>query len=116
MLAKDFVDRSGFKELPQVLMNGVPIDTKSLTADDFEEAIMMALMRETNSLQKAVYKNQLREENDVVDYLMKQPNIMPRLNERILRKDPEYIDINGDGLPTLKLVEQKKIFFTFKYY
>lgn len=85
-------------------MNGVPIDTKSLTADDFEEAIMMALMRETNTLQKAVYKNQLRDENDVIDFLMKQPNIMPRLNERILRKDPEYIDINGDALPTLKLV------------
>ena len=65
-LAKDFLERSGLKTTPQVLLNGVPIDAKSLTAEDFEEAIMMGLMRETNSLQKAVYKNLL---NDQVNYL-----------------------------------------------
>lgn len=102
-LAKDFVERAGFKELPQVLMNGVPIDTKSLTSEDFEEAVMMALMRDTNSLQKAVYRNQLKDEDNVLDYLMKQPNIMPRLNDRILRKEPNYIDLNGDELQNLKL-------------
>ena len=58
-LAKDFLDRSGFKDTPQVLMNGVPIESKSLNGEDFEEAIMMGLMRETNTLQKAVYKNTL---------------------------------------------------------
>ena len=61
-LAKDFLDRSGFKETPQVLMNGVPIDSKSLNGEDFEEAIMMGLMRETNTLQKAVYKNSLTDQ------------------------------------------------------
>ena len=40
-LAKDFLDRSGFKDTPQVLMNGVPIESKSLNGEDFEEAIMM---------------------------------------------------------------------------
>ena len=40
-------------------MNGVPIESKSLNGEDFEEAIMMGLMRETNTLQKAVYKNTL---------------------------------------------------------
>ena len=43
-------------------MNGVPIDSKSLNGEDFEEAIMMGLMRETNTLQKAVYKNILSDQ------------------------------------------------------
>jgi hypothetical protein len=35
---------------------------------------------------------------------MKQPNIMPRLNDRILNKDAAvYIDINGDPVHSLKV-------------
>jgi hypothetical protein len=34
---------------------------------------------------------------------MKQPNIMPRLNDRILTKDATYIDINGDPVHSLKV-------------
>jgi len=63
------MDRSGFKDTPQVLLNGVPIDSKSLTAEDFEEAIMMGLMRETNALQKAVYKNSLNDQVKIILHL-----------------------------------------------
>ncbi len=59
-------------------MNGVPLDASKLNGEDFEEAVMMALMKETNELQRAVYRGRLTDSDDVVDYLMKQPNIMPR--------------------------------------
>ena len=65
-----------------MLMNGVPFDQKNLEEDEFEEAVMMSIMRTTNELQRAVYKNLLQEKDDVLDYLMRQPNIMPRLNDR----------------------------------
>ena len=57
-LAKDFLDRSGFnaEDLPQVLMNGVPLDKKHMKGEDFEEALMMSIMRETQTVQKAVYR------------------------------------------------------------
>ena len=31
--AKEFVSRSGFKEFPQVLMNGIPFDKKNLEGE-----------------------------------------------------------------------------------
>ena len=113
-LAKDFTERSGFKKLPQVLMNGVPMEEKNLEAESFEEELMMAIMRATNELQKAVYHNKLQEGDDVLDYLMRQPNIMPRLNDRVLKpasssssdtasKGDEYLELAGDVLPALKM-------------
>ena len=47
-------------------------------------------------------------QDDVLDYLMKQPNIMPRLNDRILGKDSAtYIDLNGDAIRSLKVPKSK---------
>ncbi len=105
-LAKDFLSRSGFKpaELPQVLMNGVPLDKKNLNGEDFEETLMMSIMRETQTVQKAVYRNELNDNDDCLDYMMKQPNIMPRLNDRVLKtEDSTVLDLTGEALPNLKL-------------
>jgi hypothetical protein len=41
---------------------------------------------------------------------MKQPNIMPRLNDRILTKDTTYIDLNGDALRSLKVDLEKLLY------
>ena len=105
VLAKDFIDRSGLVlDSPQVLMNGVPMDQSNLNAEDFEEALMMAIMKETTPIQKAIYHNKLKDEDDCLDYLMKQPNIMPRLNDRILKsEDLNFLDLTGESLPSLKL-------------
>ena len=47
-LSADFISRSGLgEELPQVLMNGVPMEQKYLTGEDFEEQLLTALMKET---------------------------------------------------------------------
>jgi len=77
-LAAGFVARTGFKKLPQLLMNGVPMEEKALEEESLEEELMVAVMRTTSELQKAVYHNKLKEGQDVLEYLMMQPNIMPR--------------------------------------
>jgi len=83
-LSEDFITRSGLGSLPQVLMNGVPFEQKYLTSEDFEEQLLTTIMKETQVLQRAVYKNQLTDSMDILDYLMQRENIMPRLNHRIL--------------------------------
>ena len=57
---------------------------------------MLSIMRETTTVQKAIYRNQLRDDDDCLDYMMKQPNIMPRLNDRILKADnAAFVDLTG---------------------
>ncbi|KAE8746395.1 hypothetical protein FOCC_FOCC006890 [Frankliniella occidentalis] len=86
-LAREFVERSGFRNLPQALMNGIPLSDKMLTADEFEEAVLSEIMSQTPIYQKAVYKGELRDSDNVIDFIMERPNIMPRLNERILNSE-----------------------------
>ena len=50
------------------------------------------------------FRNQLTDDDDCLDYLMKQPHIMPRLNDRILKdEDSVFLDYTGESLPSLKL-------------
>lgn len=77
-LAKDFIKRTGFKKFPQALLNGVPLPSDQLNADSFEEAVLSAIMSQTPMIQKAVYRGEITEGDDVLEYLMKQPNVMPR--------------------------------------
>lgn len=77
-VATDFVERLGFKTTPQALMNGVPLTQSQLNTDDFEETILTEIMQQTHSLQKSVFNGDLTDHQDVVDYLMNQPHIMPR--------------------------------------
>ncbi|XP_047366597.1 UDP-glucose:glycoprotein glucosyltransferase isoform X4 [Vespa velutina] len=86
-LASDFVKRSGFKKFPQALLNGVPLSPARLNADSFEETVLATIVSQTPALQKAVYRGEVTEGDDVVDFIMNQPNVMPRLNERILKID-----------------------------
>jgi len=83
-LSEDFISRTGLGSLPQVLMNGVPFQQKHLNTEDFEEQLLTSIMAETQVLQRAVYKNQLTDKVEMLDYLMDRENIMPRLNQRIL--------------------------------
>ncbi|KAH8301152.1 hypothetical protein KR018_003806 [Drosophila ironensis] len=98
-LASEFVQRLGFadKGQPQALLNGVPMPSNIITADsDFEEAIFTEIMSHTTNLQKAVYKGEMTDNDVAIDYLMNQPHVMPRLNQRILsQEDVKYLDING---------------------
>jgi hypothetical protein len=44
-----------------VLLNGVALDENSLNGDEFEETVLTELMRQTSSLQKALFRG--RNEN-----------------------------------------------------
>ncbi|EDW79389.1 uncharacterized protein Dwil_GK20450 [Drosophila willistoni] len=98
-LSEEFVQRLGFadKGQPQALLNGVPMPSSIVTADsDFEEAIFTEVMTQTANLQKAVYRGEMTDSDVAIDYLMNQPHVMPRLNQRILsQEDVKYLDING---------------------
>lgn len=95
-LSSEFISRLGSKIMPQVLLNGVPIDQAALNSDDLEEAILSEIMQQTPKLQKAVYRGELDDSMEVINYLMSQPHVMPRLNDIILAHDNiNYLDVSG---------------------
>ncbi|XP_055694605.1 UDP-glucose:glycoprotein glucosyltransferase [Lutzomyia longipalpis] len=95
-LSMEFVQRLGSAASPSALVNGVPLPSNSLTTDDFEELVLTEIMSQTPTLQKAVYKGELSDSDDVVDYLMGLPHVMPRLNAKILTtEDVQYLDVSG---------------------
>ncbi|KAJ8920947.1 hypothetical protein NQ315_015740 [Exocentrus adspersus] len=100
-LSSDFIERTGLTTFPQVLLNGVPLPENQITADDFEEAILQEVITQTPLFQKAIYRGKLLDTDDVIDYIMNQPNVMPRLNDRILNKDKSfYLDMSGTATST----------------
>lgn len=95
-LSLEFVERLGFKDSPQALVNGVPMQKSLLNADDFEETIFTEVMSQTSTLQKSVYKGDLTDSEGIIDYLMNQAHVMPRLNQRILStENTKFIDLSG---------------------
>lgn len=95
-LSQEFVERLGHSKSPAVLMNGVPISDALLTADDFEEAVLQEIVQQTPVLQKAVYKGELTDTDNILDYLMDQTHVMPRLHPMILNAaESVYIDLSG---------------------
>lgn len=77
-LASDFIKRCGFKKFPQALLNGVPLTPSQSNSESYEEAVLSTIMSQTSMLQKAVYRGEVTEGDDVVDFLMSQTNVMPR--------------------------------------
>lgn len=77
-LANDFIKRCGFKKFPQAMLNGVPLTPAQINSESYEEAVLSAIMSQTPMLQKAVYRGEVTEGDDVVDFIMNQPNVMPR--------------------------------------
>lgn len=102
-LSQEFVGRLGMKTSPQALLNGVLLPQNTLNSDDFEETILTEIMQQTPTIQKAVYRGDLNDGEPVIDFLMKQPHVMPRLNQRILSADdPVFLDVSGNAHPDLE--------------
>lgn len=78
-IAGEFLERLGSETTPQVLMNGVPLQQVLLNTDEFEETILTEILQQTQALQKSVYNGELTDRQEVLDYLMTMPHIMPRL-------------------------------------
>lgn len=100
-LSEEFVAKIGNNNYPQVLINGVPLSDDSATpvtssVELLEEALVTSLSRHTGKLQRAVFRGELSDNDDAVDYLMKQPHVMPRLNRRVLSSESsQYLDLSG---------------------
>ncbi|CAG9575933.1 unnamed protein product [Danaus chrysippus] len=99
-LAEEFVSKLGNNKFPQVIVNGVPLYDEGSGAlssvELLEEALVTALSRHTARLQRAVFRGNLADSDDAVEYLMKQPHIVSRLNRRVLASEPsQYLDLSG---------------------
>lgn len=81
-VSEEFIERLGFKSSPQALLNGVPLQQSTLNSEDFEETLLTEIMQQTPNIQKAVYTGELSDSDDVIDYLMKLPHVMPRYEYR----------------------------------
>lgn len=109
-LSSEFIERLGVEKSPQGLLNGVLLSDKSLNKEDFEELIITEIMQQTPTLQKAVYKGDLSDSENVVDYLMQQPHVMSRLNQRILsNEDSPNSHLNMNSGSAFEDIEDVKV-------
>uniref|UniRef100_A0AAQ4QWN4 UDP-glucose ceramide glucosyltransferase-like 1 n=1 Tax=Gasterosteus aculeatus aculeatus TaxID=481459 RepID=A0AAQ4QWN4_GASAC len=85
----------GLGSLPLALFNGVPLSPDEMDPEELETIILQRIMDTTTTFQRAVFTGQLTEGSSVVDYLMEQPNVVPRMNPLILSTDRKYLDFTG---------------------
>ncbi|KAJ0070361.1 hypothetical protein NL108_007747, partial [Boleophthalmus pectinirostris] len=119
-----FYKKSGLGALPLALFNGVPLSPDEMDPDELETVLLQRIMDTTNVFQRAVFmvpkqkqhsdisegipnshpqsflsfKGQLTEGTDVVDYLMEQANVVPRMNSIILSNDRKYLDFTANPI------------------
>ncbi|KAG7227632.1 hypothetical protein INR49_005447 [Caranx melampygus] len=90
-----FYKKSGLGALPLALFNGVPLSPDEMDPEELETIILQRIMDTTTAFQRAVFMGQLTEGSDVVDYLMEQANVVPRMNPLILGTDRKYLDFTA---------------------
>ncbi|XP_019129729.2 UDP-glucose:glycoprotein glucosyltransferase 2 isoform X2 [Larimichthys crocea] len=90
-----FYKKSGLGDLPLALFNGVPLSSDEMDPDELETIILQRIMDTTTAFQRAVFMGQLTEGSDVVDYLMEQANVVPRMNPLILNTERQYLDFTA---------------------
>uniref|UniRef100_A0A8D0CMX4 UDP-glucose ceramide glucosyltransferase-like 1 n=1 Tax=Sander lucioperca TaxID=283035 RepID=A0A8D0CMX4_SANLU len=100
--------KSGLGALPLALFNGVPLSPDEMDPDELETIILQRIMDTTTAFQRAVTDGL-----DVVDYLMEQANVVPRMNPLILSTDRKYLDFTahpGDLDKTAVMAKRMKYF------
>ncbi|KAM8856453.1 UDP-glucose:glycoprotein glucosyltransferase 2 isoform 2-T2 [Spinachia spinachia] len=90
-----FYKKSGLGSLPLALFNGVPLSPDEMDPEELETIILQRIMDTTTTFQRAVFTGQLTEGSSVVDYLMEQANVVPRMNPLILSTDRKYLDFTA---------------------
>ncbi|XP_060690892.1 UDP-glucose:glycoprotein glucosyltransferase 1 isoform X2 [Hemiscyllium ocellatum] len=93
---KDYYKQSGLGPLPIALYNGMPYQREQLDPDELETVTMHKILDNTAFFQKVVYLGELNNEMDVVDFIMNQPSIVPRINSRILSSERDYLDFSAE--------------------
>uniref|UniRef100_A0A671PIT4 UDP-glucose ceramide glucosyltransferase-like 1 n=1 Tax=Sinocyclocheilus anshuiensis TaxID=1608454 RepID=A0A671PIT4_9TELE len=92
---KAYYEQTGVGPLPVVLYNGMPLQREQLDPDELETVVMHKILETTNFFQRTVYLGELNSDHDVVDFIMNQPNVVPRINSRILSTSRNYLDLSA---------------------
>ncbi|KAK7904184.1 hypothetical protein WMY93_016791 [Mugilogobius chulae] len=92
--AKAYYAQTGVGPLPVVLYNGIPYQREQLDPDEMETVTMQKILETTTFYQRAVYLGELATDHDVIDYIMNQPNVVPRINPRVLSTSRTYLDLS----------------------
>ncbi|KAL7881321.1 hypothetical protein AOLI_G00081690 [Acnodon oligacanthus] len=90
-----FYRKSGLGALPVALFNGVLLSSEEMDPDELETILLQRIMDTTNFFQRAVFMGQISEGMDVVDFLMDQANVVPRINPVVLSPDRRYLDFTA---------------------
>ncbi|KAG1946091.1 UDP-glucose:glycoprotein glucosyltransferase [Pimephales promelas] len=90
-----FYRKSGLGALPVCLFNGVPLSSEEMDPEELETVLLQKIMETTNFFQRSVFMGQITESGDVVDFLMEQANVVPRINPLILSSERRYLDFTS---------------------
>ncbi|XP_014855247.1 PREDICTED: UDP-glucose:glycoprotein glucosyltransferase 1 isoform X2 [Poecilia mexicana] len=92
---KAYYEQTGVGPLPVVMYNGIPYQREQLDPDELETTTMQKILETTSFYQRAVYLGELATDHDVVDFIMNQPNVVPRINSRVLSTSRTYLDLSN---------------------
>uniref|UniRef100_A0A8C2EJX0 UDP-glucose ceramide glucosyltransferase-like 1 n=1 Tax=Cyprinus carpio TaxID=7962 RepID=A0A8C2EJX0_CYPCA len=93
---RGFYRKSGLGALPIGLFNGVPLSSEEMDPEELETVLLQKIMETTNFFQR------ITESVDVVDFLMEQANVVPRINPLILSSERRYLDFTSSpGSPLM---------------
>uniref|UniRef100_A0AAR2L2Z5 UDP-glucose ceramide glucosyltransferase-like 1 n=1 Tax=Pygocentrus nattereri TaxID=42514 RepID=A0AAR2L2Z5_PYGNA len=92
---KAYYEQTGVGPLPVVMYNGMPLQREQLDPDELETTVMHKILETTSFFQRAVYLGELATDHDVLDFIMNQPNVVPRINSRILTTTRTYLDLSS---------------------
>ncbi|XP_015248212.1 PREDICTED: UDP-glucose:glycoprotein glucosyltransferase 1 isoform X2 [Cyprinodon variegatus] len=92
---KAYYEQTGVGPLPVVMYNGIPYQRDQLDPDELETTTMQKILETTSFYQRAVYLGELATDHDVVDFIMNQPNVVPRINSRVLSTSRTYLDLSN---------------------
>uniref|UniRef100_A0A2K6P8Y8 UDP-glucose ceramide glucosyltransferase-like 1 n=2 Tax=Rhinopithecus roxellana TaxID=61622 RepID=A0A2K6P8Y8_RHIRO len=95
--ARGYYEQTGVGPLPVVLFNGMPFEREQLDPDELETITMHKILETTTFFQRAVYLGEVPPDQDVVEYIMNQPNVVPRINSRILTAERDYLDLTASN-------------------
>uniref|UniRef100_A0A8C5I386 UDP-glucose ceramide glucosyltransferase-like 1 n=1 Tax=Gouania willdenowi TaxID=441366 RepID=A0A8C5I386_GOUWI len=90
--ARAYYEQTGMGPLPVVMYNGIPYQREQLDPDELETVTMQKILETTSFYQRAVYLGELVSDQDVVDFIMTQPNVVPRINPRVLSTNNYFVD------------------------
>ncbi|XP_069563366.1 UDP-glucose:glycoprotein glucosyltransferase 1 isoform X1 [Brachyistius frenatus] len=92
-----YYEQTGVGPLPVVMYNGIPYQREQLDPDELETVTMQNILETTSFYQRAVYLGELATDHDVVDFIMNQPNVVPRINPRVLSTSRTYLDLSDSN-------------------